>query len=522
MTILRMLSALLTIAITVVSCGDQGVKSADAWLISNVQMLDGTGIPARRVDIRIRNGLVETVAEAGTLRSKRDETIMEPASHLILAPGFIDSHSHADDDLERLPDALAAVSQGITTMVVGQDGFSPDNLGEFFARLEAAPAAVHVASFSGHNSLRLAVLGEKIKRPATNDEVERMRTLLEHDLEAGALGLSSGLEYEPGIYSTTDEVITLAREAARAGGRYISHIRSEDRAFWPAIEELITIGREARLPVQISHLKLAQRSLHGQADALLARLDAARHEGIEVTADLYPYTYWQSTLAVLFPDRDYTDRAAAAFAVTELAAPENMLLAAFSPDPALAGQTVASVAAQRGVGPADALLALLAEAQAWRNAHPDDERSAESVIAESMTEDDIARLIQWPWLNICSDGGLDGTHPRGFGTFPRVLGHYVRDLGALNLAQAVHRMTGRAAANLGIGDRGAIAPGNVADLVLFDPTTVADRATLEMPHAPSVGIDQVWVRGVSVYAGGQTTGARPGLVLRRASSATIE
>ncbi len=315
-------------------------------------------------------------------------------------------------------------------------------------------------------------------------------------------------------------MVALSRVAASEGGRYVSHIRSEDRRFWEAIEEILTIGREAGLPVQISHIKLALRSLHGQADRLIEILDEARAAGIDVTADIYPYTYWQSTLTVMFPDRDFEDRQAALFAVEELAAPENMLIPVFAPDPSLAGKTLAEIAALRGADPAATLMDLIREAEALRKSRgsADGEIEIESVIATSMEEADIERLITWPWINFCTDGELDGTHPRGFGSFPRVLGHYVRELKVLTLEDAVRKMTSQAAANVGLSERGRIETGAAADLVLFDPATVADRATALDPQTTSIGIEVVWVNGVPVFQDGHPSGRTPGRVLRRPAS----
>jgi N-acyl-D-amino-acid deacylase len=277
----------------------------------------------------------------------------------------------------------------------------------------------------------------------------------------------------------------------------------------------VTIGREAGLPVQISHLKLALRSLHGQADRLLTLLDEARAAGIDVTADLYPYPYWQSTLTVMFPERDFTDLRAARYAVEELAAPEGMLIPVFAPEPALAGRTLAEIAALRGTDPATTLVDLIREAEALR-AELGPGAEVESVIATSMTEADIERLMAWPHINFCTDGELAGTHPRGYGSFTRVLGRYVRERGVLSLEEAVRRMTSQAAANLGLADRGRIAVGAAADLVLLDPATVLDLATPAQPQLASTGIETVWVDGRPVWHEGQPTGRLPGRVLRRA------
>jgi N-acyl-D-amino-acid deacylase len=477
-------------------------------LIVNARLVDGTGAPARTGGLRV---VGDRIAAVGELTPAPGDEVLD-AHGLVLAPGFVDTHSHADSDLLAMPEALAAVSQGITTVVGGQDGGSNLPLADFFAKLEAAPAAVNLASYSGHGTLRDEVLGEDYKRTATPAEVEAMSRLLEADLAAGALGLSTGLEYDPGIYSNRDEVLALARVAARHGGRYISHVRSEDRHFWEAIDEVLTIGREAKLPVQISHVKLAMRSWWGQAPRLLALLDAARKEGVDVTADVYPYLYWHSTLTVLFPARDFDDLAESRRVLAEIAPADGLLLGHYLPNPAYANRTVADIAKERGEAPEVTLLALIHDAEAMRAKGATD---VEDVIGTSMVEGDLEALLAWPHTNLCTDGTLDGSHPRGFGTYPRVLGRYVRERGVLSLEEAVRRMTSLAADHVGIADRGRLVPGAFADLVLFDPATVLDRATTSDPHALSVGIERVWVNGQPVFAGGAATGLRPGRVLRR-------
>lgn len=341
-----------------------------------------------------------------------------------------------------------------------------------------------------------------------------MARLLRAELTAGAFGLSTGLEYDPGIYASPAEVLVLARVAAAAGGRYISHIRSEDRWFGEAIDEIIAIGRDAKLPVQISHMKLAMTSLWGSADSTLAVLDRARAAGVEITADVYPYTYWQSTLTVLFPNRDFDNRAEARKILREIAPPEGLLLGDFRPEPALAGRTVAEISRLRRTDPATTLMALIRESLAWERRFPDS-GSAESVVATSMTEADVDRLLSWEHANVSSDGSLDGAHPRGFGAFPRVLGRMVRERRVFGLATAVRKMTSLSAEHAGIARRGRIAPGYYADLVLFDPQTVIDRATPAEPHLTSTGIERVWVNGVLVWNGDAPTGAHPGRVLRK-------
>ena len=485
----------------------RGVRLLAATLIVNARLLDGTGAPARDAAVRIEGG---RIAAVGTLQPSPGETVID-ASGLALAPGFIDTHSHADGGIFDHPDALAAVSQGITTVVVGQDGESPFPLEEFFAKLTRLPAAVNVASYAGHGTIRQEVMGDDFRRAATRREVRRMRRLLDQEMKAGALGLATGLEYDPGIYSDPGEVVTLARVAAAYDGRYISHVRSEDRRFWQAIEEIIAIGREARLPVQISHTKLAMRSHWGQAGRLLDRLEAARAEGIDVTGDIYPYLYWQSTLTVLFPARDFEDLAEAELVVREIAPAEGLLLTQFDPEPDYAGKTLAEIARLRGGDAPKTLIDLIRMAEERRKTKGD---AGESVIGTSMTEEDLERLLAWPHMNLCTDGGLDGEHPRGYGSYPRVLGRYVRERRVVPLEEAIRKMTSLAAAHMGFADRGEVRPGLAADLVLFDPAKVADRATTREPHALSEGIRTVWVGGEVVYDEGRPTGRRPGAVLR--------
>ena len=501
----RAAAACALLAATACGGGEPGLT------ITNVRILDGTGAPAVTGAVRI---VGDSIVAVGDVAPARGDSIVDGGG-LTLAPGFIDTHSHHDRGLRRTPEALGAVSQGITTIIVGADGGHAMPLAETMDSIAAAGPSVNVGWFAGHGSIRDAVMGEDFKRVATPAEVDSMAALLRRELDAGAFGLSTGLEYDPGIYSQRSEVLALAKVAAAAGARYASHIRSEDRTFWDAIDETIAIGREAKLPVQVSHVKLAMVPLWGQADSLLRLLDAARAEGIDVTADIYPYPYWSSTLTVLFPDRDFGDLAEARKVLREIAKPEGLLLGDFGPDSTYAGLTVAEIARRRGTDPAVTLLALINEALAWEQANPG--RSGESVVATAMDEADIARLMQWPHANICSDGGLDGAHPRGFGAYPRVLGRYVREQGVVTLEEAVRKMTSLAAAHVGIARRGTVAPGMYADLVLFDPATVMDAATPQAPHEVAVGIRQVWVNGRTVFADGRAVSSKAGRVLRRST-----
>lgn len=475
-------------------------------VIVNARVIDGSGDQSRDVNVRIEG---DRIVAVGDFEPSSGDIVLD-AEGLVLAPGFIDVHSHHDSRLFELPEALAAVNQGITTIVAGQDGGHQYPLGEFFAQLEASPAAVNVASYAGFGTFREEVMGEDYQRHATPDEVAEMAALLRTELEAGALGLSSGLEYDPGSFSATEEVVELARVAASHGGTYISHIRSEDRYFWEAIEEIIRIGREADLPVQVTHTKLAMNRWWGQAERLLTRLDEARASGVEITADIYPYRAWSTSFTwftTVFPDRDLDRRDGAEYILTDLMSPDDVLLPDFLPEPAYNGLTLAEIAEVRGSDAETTLMDLL---------KADTEMGGESLmIGFAMDEPDIEAIMAWPHAVICSDGGLDGSHPRGFGAFTRFLGRYVRERNVVSLEEGIRKMTSLSAEHLRITDRGAIEEGHYADLVLFDPETVIDRSTYEDPHLPSTGIEKVWVNGELVFDGGETTGNRPGRVIRR-------
>ncbi|MEQ9561059.1 MAG: D-aminoacylase [Woeseiaceae bacterium] len=477
------------------------------FLVRNAVIVDGSGSPAYAADLRVRE---ERILAIGRLDPLPGEDVID-ANGMVLAPGFIDSHSHVDGDILDHPDALAAVSQGITTIVAGQDGGSPFPLADFYAQLDMNPAAVNVASYAGHNTVRAQVMGDDFRRHADREEVNAMQQLLQQELASGAIGFSSGLEYDPGIYSDRSEVLQLAQVAADAGTRYISHVRSEDRWFGDAVEEIIDIGRSTGMPVQISHIKLAMKSLWGTAPEVLARLDAARREGINISADIYPYEYWQSNLMVLLPERDFTDREAVAYALDQIAPPDGLCMTQFDPHPEYVGMTLSDIAATREVDAVTAFMQLAAESTAMEEATG---KSVDAIIGTSMIEDDIRQLLRWPETNVCTDGGLIDLHPRSHGAFTRVLGRYVREEQLLGLEEAVHKMSGLTAKHLGFADRGVIRAGAYADLVLFDPATVTDNATPQAPDRLSDGIIAVWVAGVRVYENNAVTGARPGKIIR--------
>lgn len=480
------------------------LPAAADTIITHVRLVDGTGAPARPGELRIADG---RIAALGTTVDRRPGDSIVDGGGQVLAPGFIDSHSHLDRTMFTTPDVPGALNQGVTTIIIGQDGYSEFPTSELKTKLLATPVSVNIGTYSGHNDLRRRVMGD-VRDLARTDQLSAMEKLLAADMDAGAMGLSTGLIYVPGVFSDAHEVLSLAKVAAAHGGRYISHIRNESDKLDAAVEEFLTVGRITGMPVQLSHIKIAIRSKWGQAPAILARLEKARAEGIDVTADIYPYIYWQTTMAALFPDKNFSDPTGVAWNFRDTTPPDKLILTTFAADPSVVGKSIAQIAAERGADPVQTYLDLMAQANAYQAAHPD-QSPVERIVGYSMADEDLDTFLAWPHTNICSDG-FDGGHPRGYATFTRVLGHYVRERHVLGLEQAVNRMTGLTAAHLGIKDRGLLRPGMAADLVLFDPDTVADRATLTDSKAYSAGITTVWVNGVAVYADGRTLGTHPG------------
>ena len=477
-------------------------------IIRNATIYDGSKKPAFSGDVAF-NG--DTIVAVGDL-SNSDAAHLVDGKGLALAPGFIDTHSHHDHGLLASRDAISVVSQGITTIIVGQDGSSHFPLKEYVELLADSPVAVNVGSYSGHNTIRGLVMGNDFRRPATSDEIARMETMLRQDLDAGAFGLSTGLEYDPGIYSSRDELLVLTKVLQPFGGRYISHLRSEDRYFWNALDEIIALGKSSKVPVQISHFKLAMKSLWGKADSAIQILDEARTNGIDVTADIYPYPYWSSDVRVLFPDRNFSDEKEAEFILTEVTTPDGIIFSDYEPAPHYNGKSLAEVASLEKLSPEKMLVEVVRRLEACEGARGN---CAGSIVATSMVENDIMKLIKWDYTNICSDGSSQGLHPRGFGAFTRTLAYFVRGKKVFSLEEAIYKMTNLSAKNLGIKRRGQIAPGFFADLVLFDASIVSDQATITNPQALSTGIRKVWVNGVEVYSDSLTSKRYPGRVIFR-------
>ncbi len=492
----------LNLAAVTISCTDiQVVGGSPSFLIENVTLIDGTGENSELTDVRVIGNRIHAIGDLDA----GDEELVD-GTDLILSPGFIDTHSHHDRSLLEDLDALVLLSQGVTTIVTGQDGGSSIPIAQLKKTYEANPASINLASYVGHGSIRREIMGTDYMRPATTTELTAMEELLSQELSTGAMGFSTGLEYDPGIYSKTAEVISLARIAADHGKRYSSHMRSEDRNLFDALEETIEIGRETGIPVHISHIKLAMKSLWGRGEEVVELLRAARREGIQVTADIYPYEYWQSTMTVLFPDRKFT-REAAEFALSELAPPEGILIDRYEPDPSYEGLTLAEISQINRKDPVTTYLELIARSQ---KAKESGSGGGESIIGTSMATEDITTLLEWPYTNVASDGSSTSRHPRGYGTFPKIFRKYVRETGELTLEEAVYKMTGLVRETLGWEERGILEIGAIADMVLFDPANIADKATRETPQTLSVGVQGVWVGGTRVYGGNQPTGAHPG------------
>ncbi len=477
-------------------------------LLQNLEIYDGSGKAPVHGDVRIHGN---TIAAIGPALARKPGEIVRDEHGRALAPGFIDMHTHADRGLLEDRDAATVARQGVTTVLVGQDGESHFPLAEYFGKLEATPTALNVASMVGHATLRMQVMGKDLYRPSTPAELAKMKTLLASELKAGAFGLSTGLEYEQAHFATTEEVIDLSRIAAAAGGFYISHVRDEADHVFEAFDEVLRIGREAGIRVEITHIKLgATPSWHQAATAMPAYFAKARREHINLQADVYPYTYWFSTIRVIMADRDYFNATKVAQAIADNGGAGAIRLTKYTPEPARAGHTLAEIASAWKVTPVEAYMRIVKATEAEVNS----DEEMESVMVSSMSEDDVRWFVSQPDIMFCSDGELHGAHPRGAGSFPRVLGHYVREEKALPLGLAIRKMTALPARQLGLKDRGRIAPGFVADLVLFDPATIIDRSTVEHPEAPPAGIPGVMVSGEWVIDEGQVTGAHPGRVLR--------
>jgi N-acyl-D-amino-acid deacylase len=495
-------------------------------------VFDGTGAPGVEADVGIVGRRVAAVGRA--LGAGAEEI---DARGLAVAPGFVDIHSHADGTLFEDPRAESVIRQGITTVVVGQDGDSPapQALDDWFAAIDALPSSVNVATMVGLGAVRALVVGDA-DRAATVAELAEMLFLVERGLDAGACGASSGLEYAPGSFASAAELAALCRPLAPRGLAYATHMRNEDDRLLEAVDEAIATARGAGCALQISHLKTQGRRNWPKVDEVLARVERARAAGLDVAFDRYPYEAYQTTLANLWPaaardggteaflarladpEAGPALRAAARAKVEEvLGGWDNVLVASVADERSRAaeGQRLGAWAASLGRDPYDAAVALLAGS-----------RGRVGMVGFAMSDENLARFLAHPLGMACTDGGAWATegparrghpHPRGLGSFPRVLGHFVRERKVLTLAQAVAKLSGMPAARARLVDRGRLAPGKAGDVVVFDPATVADRATYADPFQYPAGIRAVVVNGGVTLRDGQRAPARTGTTLRLAA-----
>ena len=523
--------------------------------IEGAEVVDGTGRPGSRADVGIKD---DRIAAIGDLHREPAGRNLHAAGKVV-APGFIDMHSHSDWRLWENRRAESKVRQGVTTEVVGNCGFSPApvssefledlrgfalyvpagmdfswrSVGDYLRAFDASGTALNVIQLIGHGTLRVAAMGFARRAP-TASELSRMQRLLADGIEDGAWGLSTGLIYAPGSYATTDEVVTLAATASRHRGFYASHIRGEGATLLDAVREAIHVGREGDLPVQISHVKAAGRPNWGKVADVLKLIDEARAEGLDVMADVYPYTASSTTLRTLLPDwaleggidamlKRLADPDDLARIRRDIEAPEtgqglldrigweNVMVASCRRRTDAEGKRISEIAASRGMDPLDASIELIVA-----------EGGKGYMILFQLDEGDLRRALTHPAVMIGSDGSalapygelaVGKPHPRSYGTFPRVLGEYAREQRVLSLPQAIHKMTALPARRLGLKDRGVVAVGARADLVVFDSRRVCDRATYQDPHQYPAGIEHVLVNGTFVIKDGQHTGSLPGRLL---------
>jgi N-acyl-D-amino-acid deacylase len=498
-------------------------------LISGGTVVDGSGSPSYRADVAVTGSRIVLVSRTPLAAAQARRLI--DARGLIVAPGFIDLHAHLDPIL-RMPDAESHVRQGVTLALGGPDGGGPYPFSAYLDSVAARPLGMNVAFLAGHNTIRRLVMGSADRDP-TPSELERMKRMVAESMGQGAFGLSTGLRYIPGYYSKTAEVVALAAVAGDSGGIYTSHLREEGLGLIEGVAEALEVGRLARVPVVLTHHKAIGQPMWGKSVVTLAMVDSARRAGTDVMIDQYPYTASSTALEVLVPpwalaggDSALRRRAADPVLRDSILRGIVQLLendrgggdvrrvqfASVGWDPSLNGRTLYDLVLRRGKAPTmeNAAVEVLESVL----------KGGASMVFHVMDEGDVRRIMKHPQTMIASDGRLSRPgesvpHPRNYGTFPRVLGKYVREEGVLTLEEAVRKMTAMPAARLGLKDRGCIAQGCVADITIFDAARVRDVGTFEDPHHYPEGIDYVIVNGVPVVDAGRFTDARPGTVLRR-------
>ncbi len=472
------------------------------FVIRNGEVIDGSGARRARLDVAIKGARIAAVAEPGALRASAEYD----ASGRIVAPGFIDVHTHDDTALIDRPDMAMKASQGVTTVICGNCGASPapysgatiphflslivkrpENVAptfdQFARKVEAARPAVNAAFLIGHSTLRICAMGEDLGRPASAAEVAQMRDLLDQSLEQGAIGMSSGLFYPPAMAATTDEVAEIARPLGARGGIYTAHMRDEGDGVLASMDETFEIGRRAGAPVVVSHHKCTGRANFGRTRETLPKFEQAMKLQ-QISFDVYPYIAGSTILHEAMLDRA-----------------EKVLITWSESVNGVGGRDLKDVAAEWGVSIHDAVARL----------------QPAGAIYFMLDESDVRQALSHPAAMVGSDGiPFDAhPHPRLWGTFPRVLGHYSRELKLFPLEQAVHRMSGLSAKNFGLTNRGLVRPGYYADICVFDPATVIDTASFDKPISAAMGIDFVLANGEPVWRDGRSTGSRPGRVLRR-------
>jgi dihydroorotase/N-acyl-D-amino-acid deacylase len=491
-------------------------------IISNGKIFDGAGNPWFAGDVAVRG---DTIATIGNLRDAT-AVVRIDAHGLAIAPGFIDIHSHGGRGMFAVPTAENYLREGVTTIIEGPDGSSTVPLAPFFEKLGKTPISINFASFVGHGSIRAAVMG-LVNRQATPEELEKMKALAAQAMREGAVGLSTGLFYVPGNYANTEEVIAIARVVGAMGGFHESHMRDETDKIIDGVKETIRIGEEGHLPTQITHHKVIGKANWGASVETLKLVEEARARGVDVTIDQYPYTASSTGIAALFPqwsleggNKAVVERLHAPDARAKIKAeivhsirdgrgggdPKNIVIVSCGFDSSLAGKSLSDLTPDVTIDKA---------AETAMNLQ---EKGGCSAVYHAIDEGDVERIMRSPYTMIASDGdipvfGKEAPHPRSYGTFARVLGVYVREKQILTLQDAIRRMSGMPAQRLKFGDRGLLRPGMKADIVVFDPAKVADKATFERPHQYSVGFEDVVVNGKLVLRDGKVTAERPGRVL---------
>jgi N-acyl-D-amino-acid deacylase len=494
-------------------------------VVRHGRIVDGTGNPAFFADIAVTNGRIAAIGRInGEAKAEID------AKGLIVAPGFIDVHTHADEIVE-MPLAENFVRMGVTTIVVGNCGASALDIGKLFRDIESTNVSVNVASLAGHNTIRGKVMGGAFMRPPTHEELDKMKALVEQAMKDGAVGLSTGLIYLPGTFAKTEEIIELAKVASAYDGIYASHMRDEGKDVFKSLDELFRIAREAHIRGEISHLKLSGNSSWGQTNQVLAAIEKARAEGLDITQDQYAYTASSTGMSQLVPEaaregghKKFLER------INDPKQKEGMIntmkaslksngrndyayavIAEYKHDAALQGMNIVEAAKTgRGSDSLDAQIETILEIESNGGA---------SGVFHGINEEDLQAFMRQPNTMIACDSGLREfgkgvPHPRGYGNNARVLARYVRELHVLKLEDAIRKMTTLPAQTFQLKDRGQLREGNWADLVIFDPATVHDTATYKDPHHYPIGISHVIVNGVPVIKNSEPTGAQPGKALR--------